>query len=327
MPNVTIIGAGSVEFTIDVLSNILSFDDLADVSVVLHDIDEARLETAGRIGARINEAKGGRATIETQLDRRKALDGADYAINEIQVGGRDAFLIDFAIPTRYGVRQTIADTLGIGGISRGLRTLPGDDRHRQRHGRRVPRRDAAELHEPDGDGPVGGLRRLAVRSRRRPVSLGASTRTSSWPRRSACRWTRSRSRRRASTTRRSSRGSSATARTSTRRSTPRSRPTPRDSAAASGSSSTRSSGTSRPSRASTPRSTCRGSCATTTRSSGSASRSTTTSDAPRRRWRTIARSCASWRRESPWPPSRGASSPPTSSTRSRPARRARSTRT
>ena len=124
MPNVTIIGAGSVEFTIDVLSNILSFDDLADVSVVLHDIDEARLETAGRIGARINEAKGGRATIETQLDRRKALDGADYAINEIQVGGRDAFLIDFAIPSRYGVRQTIADTLGIGGISRGLRTLP-----------------------------------------------------------------------------------------------------------------------------------------------------------------------------------------------------------
>jgi alpha-galactosidase len=124
MPNVTIIGAGSVEFTIDVLSNILSFDDLSDVSVVLHDIDEERLETAGRIGARINEAKGRRAMIATQLDRRKALDGADYAINEIQVGGRDAFLIDFAIPSRYGVRQTIADTLGIGGISRGLRTLP-----------------------------------------------------------------------------------------------------------------------------------------------------------------------------------------------------------
>ncbi len=118
MPNVTIIGAGSVEFTIDVVSNILSFDDLSDVSVVLHDIDEARLETAGRIGARINEAKGGRATIETQLDRRKALDGADYAINEIQVGGRDAFLIDFAIPagtaydrpspTRWGSAASLA---------------------------------------------------------------------------------------------------------------------------------------------------------------------------------------------------------------------------
>ena len=119
MPKVTIIGAGSVEFTIDVLSNILSFEDLADVTVVLHDIDEARLETAGAIGKHINAAKGGRATIETQLDRRKALDGTDYAINEIQVGGRDAFLKDFEIPSRYGVRQTIADTLGIGGISRG----------------------------------------------------------------------------------------------------------------------------------------------------------------------------------------------------------------
>ena len=172
MPNVTIIGAGSVEFTIDVLSNILSFEDLADVSVVLHDIDEARLETAGRIGARINEAKGRRATIETQSDRRKALDGADYAINEIQVGGRDAFLIDFAIPSRYGVRQTIADTLGIGGISRGLRTLPVMIDIAQRHGRRVPRRDAAELHEPDGDGAVGRLRGLAVRSRGRPLPLG-----------------------------------------------------------------------------------------------------------------------------------------------------------
>lgn len=124
MPKVTIIGAGSVEFTIDVLSNILSFEDLDDITVALHDIDEARLETAGTIGDRVNEAKGGRATVETHPDRRKALDGADYAINEIQVGGRDAFLKDFEIPGRYGLRQTIADTLGIGGISRGLRTLP-----------------------------------------------------------------------------------------------------------------------------------------------------------------------------------------------------------
>src|SRR6266849_3247554 len=108
MPKVTIIGAGSVEFTIDVLSNILSFDDLADVAVVLHDIDEARLETAGAIGNHVNTARGGRATIEAQPDRRKALDGTDYAINEIQVGGRDALLKDFEIPSRYVVRQTIA---------------------------------------------------------------------------------------------------------------------------------------------------------------------------------------------------------------------------
>ena len=110
MPKITIIGAGSVEFTLDVLSNTLSFEDLDDVTVALHDIDEARLKTAGAIGGHVNKATGGRATIETFLDRRAALDGADYVINEIQVGGRDAFLIDFEIPSRYGLRQTIADT-------------------------------------------------------------------------------------------------------------------------------------------------------------------------------------------------------------------------
>ena len=124
MLKVTIIGAGSVQFTLDVVSHILSFEDLDHVSIALHDIDAGRLETAGAIGKHINERTGGRATIGTYLDRRAALDGADYAINEIQVGGRDAFLLDFEIPSRYGVRQTIADTLGIGGISRGLRTLP-----------------------------------------------------------------------------------------------------------------------------------------------------------------------------------------------------------
>jgi alpha-galactosidase len=124
MPKVTIIGAGSVEFTKNVLSDILAFGDIDPVNVALHDIDEARLGTAGAIARYVNDATGGRATIETHLDRRAALDGADFAINEIQVGGRDAFLIDFEIPSRYGVRQTIADTLGIGGISRGLRTLP-----------------------------------------------------------------------------------------------------------------------------------------------------------------------------------------------------------
>lgn len=124
MPKITIIGAGSVEFTLDVLSDTLAFEDLEDVRISLHDIDASRLATAEAIARRVNDDAGGRATIETSLDRRAALDGADYAINEIQVGGRDAFLLDFEIPSRFGVRQTIADTLGIGGISRGLRTLP-----------------------------------------------------------------------------------------------------------------------------------------------------------------------------------------------------------
>ncbi len=124
MPKITIIGAGSVEFTKNVLADILSFEELEDVAVALHDIDPQRLETAEAMARYTNDATGGRAKIESHLDRRAALAGTDYAINEIQVGGRDALLVDFAIPKRYGLRQTIADTLGIGGVIRGIRTLP-----------------------------------------------------------------------------------------------------------------------------------------------------------------------------------------------------------
>jgi alpha-galactosidase len=133
MPKITIIGAGSVEFTKNVLADILSFPELkGSVTVALHDIDVERLATAEAMARYTNEATGAGARIESHLDRRKALERTDYAINEIQVGGRAGLLKDFEIPSRYGLRQTIADTLGIGGIIRGLRTLPvmiaiGDD--------------------------------------------------------------------------------------------------------------------------------------------------------------------------------------------------------
>ncbi len=102
------------------------------MTVALHDIDVERLATAEAMARYTNEATGAGARIESHLDRRKALERTDYAINEIQVGGRAGLLKDFEIPSRYGLRQTIADTLGIGGIIRGLRTLPvmiaiGDD--------------------------------------------------------------------------------------------------------------------------------------------------------------------------------------------------------
>ena len=79
---------------------------------------------AERLARRIAAQTGAGATVTASLDRRAALDGADYVINEIQVGGYAATRLDFDIPRRYGVRQTIADTLGIGGIFRGLRTIP-----------------------------------------------------------------------------------------------------------------------------------------------------------------------------------------------------------
>ncbi len=123
-PRITLIGAGSVEFTRILLADLSGFPELAQATVVLHDIDPERLATAEQIAAATNRATGARLRIDAHLDRRAALDGADFVINEIQVGGFDATLRDFEIPKRYGLRQTIADTLGVGGVFRGLRTIP-----------------------------------------------------------------------------------------------------------------------------------------------------------------------------------------------------------
>jgi alpha-galactosidase len=124
MTRITLIGAGSVEFTRILLADLIAFPELAEATVVLHDIDPERLQTAEQIALATNRATGAQLRIEAHLDRRAALDGADFVINEIQVGGFDATLRDFEIPKRYGLRQTIGDTLGVGGIFRGLRTIP-----------------------------------------------------------------------------------------------------------------------------------------------------------------------------------------------------------
>lgn len=123
-PTIVIIGAGSVVFTRELLGDILSFPELTEVRVVLHDIDAERLETAEAIARATARAAGAHPEVVCTTDRRRALDGADYVINVIQVGMHDATVRDFEIPARYGLNQTIADTIGIGGIFRGLRTFP-----------------------------------------------------------------------------------------------------------------------------------------------------------------------------------------------------------
>jgi alpha-galactosidase len=124
MTNIVLIGAGSVEFTQILLSDLVEFPELADSTITLHDIDAERLDTAERIAHLINNAAGTALRIRATLDRRSALDGADFVVNEIQVGGLEATLRDFEIPKAHGLRQTIADTIGVGGIFRGLRTIP-----------------------------------------------------------------------------------------------------------------------------------------------------------------------------------------------------------
>ncbi len=123
-PKITFIGAGSVEFTAMLIGDILSYPELADSHIALHDIDAERLETATGVAKAIAAEHDASPTIEAFPDRRAALDGADYAINAIQVGGHKATVIDHEIPAKYGLRQTIGDTLGVGGVFRTLRTIP-----------------------------------------------------------------------------------------------------------------------------------------------------------------------------------------------------------
>lgn len=124
MTNITLIGAGSVEFTQILLADLSDFPELAGTTIVLHDIDEQRLDTAERLARYVNNETGAGFQIRAELDRRPALEGADFVVNEIQVGGWEATLRDFDIPSHYGLRQTIGDTIGVGGVFRGLRTIP-----------------------------------------------------------------------------------------------------------------------------------------------------------------------------------------------------------
>lgn len=124
MTTIAFVGAGSVVFTRQLLADIFGFPELSDATIALHDIDPDRLSTAEGIARQVAEQLGAKPTITATADRRVALEGADFVINMVQVGGIAATRTDFAVPARFGVRQTIGDTLGVGGIFRALRTFP-----------------------------------------------------------------------------------------------------------------------------------------------------------------------------------------------------------
>ena len=126
---IAFLGAGSTVFAKNVLGDAMLCDVFSDSEICLYDIDGARLQESFLMLDNINRnSNGGKASIKTFLgveNRRDALRGADFVVNAIQVGGYEpCTVIDFEIPKKYGLRQTIADTLGIGGIMRALRTIP-----------------------------------------------------------------------------------------------------------------------------------------------------------------------------------------------------------
>jgi alpha-galactosidase len=124
MATITFIGAGSVVFTKDLLGDLFSFPELHGSTIRLFDINPDRLATAEALARWTAQQCGATTRIEAHLDRRAALDGADYVLNMVQVGMFDSTKKDLQIPEKYGIVQTIGDTLGIGGIFRALRTFP-----------------------------------------------------------------------------------------------------------------------------------------------------------------------------------------------------------
>lgn len=125
MSKITFLGAGSTVFVKNVLGDVMLTEALQGFELALFDIDAERLSDSERLLNSMTASLGSRCTVKAYSDRKAALRGAKYVINAIQVGGYDPCTItDFEVPKKYGLRQTIGDTLGIGGIFRNLRTIP-----------------------------------------------------------------------------------------------------------------------------------------------------------------------------------------------------------
>ena len=125
MTKLTIIGAGSAVFTKNIVTDLLSIDTFKKMEISLQDIDPVRLKASHELLNVISEKLNASPKITSHTDRRESLVGSNFVQTTIQVGGYNpSTIIDFEIPKEYGLKQTIADTLGIGGIMRGLRTIP-----------------------------------------------------------------------------------------------------------------------------------------------------------------------------------------------------------
>lgn len=125
MNKITFLGAGSTVFAKNVLGDCMTVASLQDFEFALFDIDDERLKDSERMLNNLKENLNSTVEIKAYHNRKEALRGAKYVINAVQVGGYDpSTIIDFEVPKQYHLRQTIADTLGIGGIFRNLRTIP-----------------------------------------------------------------------------------------------------------------------------------------------------------------------------------------------------------
>ncbi len=125
MTKIAFIGAGSTVFMKNIVGDLLHKPSLSGATIALMDIDQKRLDESALVARKLVASLGAGAKVETHTHQRAALDGADFVIVAFQIGGyKPCTVTDFEVPKAYGLRQTIADTLGVGGIMRGLRTVP-----------------------------------------------------------------------------------------------------------------------------------------------------------------------------------------------------------
>ncbi|MGV2126864.1 alpha-glucosidase/alpha-galactosidase [Agrobacterium vitis] len=124
-PKITFIGAGSTVFMKNIIGDVLQRPALSGAKIALMDINPQRLSESEIVARKLISTLGASATVETFGDQRRALEGANFVVVAFQIGGYEPCTVtDFEVPKKYGLRQTIADTLGVGGIMRGLRTVP-----------------------------------------------------------------------------------------------------------------------------------------------------------------------------------------------------------
>ncbi|TPW33293.1 alpha-glucosidase/alpha-galactosidase [Martelella alba] len=124
-PKITFIGAGSTVFMKNIIGDVLQRPALKDATIALMDIDQQRLSESEIVAGKLARTLGSKSDIQTFTSQKRALEGADFVVVAFQIGGYEPCTVtDFEVPKKYGLRQTIADTLGIGGIMRGLRTVP-----------------------------------------------------------------------------------------------------------------------------------------------------------------------------------------------------------
>lgn len=121
---VTIIGGGSYQWAPKLVTDLLRVPSLADMHLVLEDIDPAPLEKLGAYAAMANEKMGTKATVATTTDQRSALDGVDFVVVTISTGGFESMTVDLEVPARHGIFQSVGDSVGPGGINRSLRNIP-----------------------------------------------------------------------------------------------------------------------------------------------------------------------------------------------------------